>query len=474
MDSFHAICAAFAGLAPFAAIQANEEPGNALPLWHGVNGGVVHALMNPDAFDQMSSTTAAHLSRIRAGMPRLAERLHLEFDQEALRREDDAFLDIKLARLTDALIGSVADWGVPARIVPLQRFNAIIEDFYVEALLKLAKAVQGDFPLTDWPVATFSDTETLGIHTISPDAMHNIAGVPIGLVSLPTGYAEFPVLWVALAHEVCGHDLVRAFDDQPFTHSRLFLQLQESFHQITNLSPGWSDVWRAWLEEAIADVYGLAIMGPTFAIGMAAWLSTTNAASAAHPPSALGELTNVIWLNHGHISEHPPNLIRLHMMLGALKAMATNSKSSVGAYIDRIAAIIAEAGRGQTSVAVIEGSQGEVAFHYDMADLVHDAETIGRHIASAKVAVLDDTSIADLMAWTQSEEAEAAEFSRHYLTGSDDLASGQPRWAHSSIAMMAGALMAIIAAPGEILTINDRLKRDLEDRGMYLVNRGNG
>jgi len=463
------ICAALANLAPIIAISNSEEQGNALPRHHGVDGKRIQETMSITA-PAMPHDIKTNLSIIRDAMGGLGSVLQKEYDREILQHGEDAFLDIKLARLTDAIIGAWTDWADDHKRPALKRFRVIVEDFYVTPLAKLIVSLKSgqSLPTTSYPIVTFSDTQTLGIHTISPDVMDRMANIPVGLISMPAAYADFPVLWVALAHEICGHDVVRAFDQSSDGDSKLFLELMASFDRISpTITPGWEEVWKAWLEEAIADVYGLIVMGPMFAVGMAAWLSTTNAASNALPTNKLGELTNFIWLNDGSISEHPPNLIRLHILAGALKWLITD-ESTRDSYIATIDELIEGASGGQTHVAVIEGSAGEIAFRYPIEPLTADARIIGRHLASVRLPMLGCRCIAELMPWDNTKEENAREIARLFVT---DAASWTPSdlSSFSSVYMMAGAFMAMTYDPRKLTVINERLMGALDKRYEFLL-----
>lgn len=354
-------------------------------------------------------------------------------------------------------------------VEPLQQFSAIVADFYFSELPNLIQktGIHLELPSLEAPVATFSDAQILGFHTISPDVMHRIISNPVGLVSMPTSYARFPILWVALAHEICGHDVVRAFDRDPAKESRLIMELQDSLSKMTNVNDQWRGVWRVWFEEAVADVYGMIFLGPHFAVGMAAWLSATNAYSAVYSPQKIGGLTSSFWVDGDEVSEHPPNLIRMYILMGALDELARTGSSVIGDYSNMLRNMIDEAQRYQSIVTVIDRNQDEAMFAYEAAPIIHDALQIGAHIASIKLETLGGASVADLLPWTIEKCNQTKAFCQLCLDNNDDIKNELPGKQFTSCHMVAGALMAVTENPTLIKQINARLQQGLSYRYEY-------
>lgn len=481
METFLEICKAFAALPPFKSPAPEDVYGTSLPLWHGVNEDAISKLIGRTKGKAEPQAVGDFPAKVEAALPKLEERLRREFDRQILEHPADASsMAHKLGSLTDAIIGAVTDWTVDGKNDALKQFSAVVEDFYVQPLLALIAAIPADktpqnrgqppvshLPATDKPVATFSDQQTLGFHTISPDVMDRIISSPVGLVSMPTSYAGFPILWVALAHEICGHDIAQAFDRKPETRSRLVTELQNSLSTITDLNEEWRGVWQTWLEEAVADVYGMVFLGPHFAVGMAAWLSVTNTYSAQYPPEALGGLTNSFWVDGDEVSEHPPNLIRMHILEGALQALSEEPQSVIGKYFDMLTAMIREAGAGRSTVMVIDRNQGEAMFAYDAAPIIEDARKIGRYIASVKLKTLGSYSAAQLLPWTKEQKDKTAAFCEICLGNNNNVTEQITGRQFTSRHMLAGALMAVADNPALIIQINDRLQQGLSYRYTY-------
>lgn len=95
--------------------------------------------------------------------------------------------------------------------VPLQRFLAVVSNFY-RSFLDRAKRAAADVPLvTDTPPLAFFQTDgTSGPYTITSETVEGEIGSKIGIVSLPATYRDHPITWASLAHETGGHDVVHA------------------------------------------------------------------------------------------------------------------------------------------------------------------------------------------------------------------------------------------------------------------------
>jgi hypothetical protein len=475
MATFFEICKAFATLPPFRPSTSNEEFGNSLPLSQGVNESALAKLISASMKADDEWPIGPFARQVETKVRGLREALRRECDLQVIQHPSDAsFMDTKLARLTDAIIGAVTDWSTPEKKQPLQQFSAIAADFYFGPLFPLIGNTKSnqELPTLERPVATFSDSQVLGFHTISPDVMDRIIGAPVGLISMPTAYANAPILWVALAHEICGHDIVQAFDRKPETRSRLITELQASLSTIKFQTAGWRSIWETWLEEAIADVYGMICLGPHFAVGMAAWLSVTNAYSDAYPVQKLGELTNSFWIDGSEVSEHPPNLIRMCILSGALEALGQSQSSVLADFSPMLAGIIKAAQGPQSVVTVIDRNQGEAVFAYDAAPIIADARAVGEYIALVELKTLGGKSVKDLLPWTKEHRSRAEQCSAVCLTPEQhDVSEQMMAKGFTCIDIMAGALMAVTNHPSEVAQINTRLQQALSYR---IANPGNG
>src|SRR5262249_44891395 len=113
--------------------------------------------------------------------------------------------------MSDTLVGAVRDLGEIAYRKPLARFEAVVSNLYRSFLSEQQRSTVG-LPLIETvpPLVTFAPTPDSGPFTLPVDAVKQLIGSTVGVVSLPGSYAPHPLLWPALAHETGGHDVLHA------------------------------------------------------------------------------------------------------------------------------------------------------------------------------------------------------------------------------------------------------------------------
>ena len=220
----------------------------------------------------------------------------------------------------EALTGAVYDHSDATVRPQLRQFLAVVSNLY-RSFLSASKRASADVPLVEQvpPLAMFQQRADMGPFTITSDQTQQALDSSIGVVSLPSVYRDQPVLWAALAHETGGHDVVHADAD-------LLPQLRDG---VQKLFPGGTVgatgqvsmqrlqgiLWAYWMDEAVADVYGVLNIGPTFGINLAAFFAALNNAFHPSPTPALRTASGhpkESW-RASHISDSGPNKVRSEM-----------------------------------------------------------------------------------------------------------------------------------------------------------------
>ncbi len=285
----------------------------------------------------------------------------------------------------------------------IQQVLAVISSLYRKFL---AAEVRNDFNLRieNWlpPLATFQyETTLLDGHfapsILTADEAKLLFGSSVGVVVLPSTYRSHPLLWGSLAHEVGGHDVLKA-------DSGLLTELEEGVYdlfegekaketlspdnlaesdekkqqRLTALSNLWEasdqrseefkklierepdrvllgQLWRYWINEAAADIYGILNMGPAFALCTAIYTAVLNKqlnpslqqaakddlkdaeadknrdleirhAKRAVELKAIGQTMQAVPILRasppppmGDLDTHPSDVLRLWMMIGAIE-----------------------------------------------------------------------------------------------------------------------------------------------------------
>jgi hypothetical protein len=243
-----------------------------------------------------------------------------------------------------------------------------------------------------------------------------------------------------LAHEVGGHAVTDAIPG-------LAEELARVVPAVADLSSYGSDLWQNWVEEAAADVYGLLNIGPSFAIGLGAWLKATK------KPPAID--TSVRFVAGRPDDSHPVDLLRLYLLKGATDALPNFGKSKEG-WVKEIERAIKSAAPGVEDINL---------YYTDplspqprpLKELGQDAEKIGAAIVTKQLCSLHRRAISDIETWGEEDEQRAldvkqAAIANQPLTGlADD--------AH----LLAGATLALSEDASLYNTLNQRLREALHD-----------
>jgi hypothetical protein len=286
---------------------------------------------------------------------------------------------------------------------------------------------------------------------------------------MPRSYADHPLMWVTVAHEVAGHNAINgmsARSGSAWAALDIEGHLAQSITPALDLVPGWEAIWQRWVEEAASDVFGFLAMGPYFCVGMAAWLSAAKACYPFGPQTAAGRLENVVYLRNGVIiGEHPPDILRTHLALGAIDGMLALGHTHAQPWIALLEDIAQEAGTEQATIAVHETTVGGTYLHLPLAPLLRDARRIGRHLATIPIVPQDGSDgkgIAELVHWSVQDQA-LAEAVRPLAIQGAAAAAQAPRAARASH-FLAGAMMAAFEDPTRYDALNAFLLAALKAR----------
>ena len=385
------------------------------------------AMLLPHAYEP------AFVAPVRAGMPRLL----------ALARQGR----VRMSSV-EIVAGSVyqhgADWLMGAE---LRRLVAVVSNLYRSFLDSARRRAAGmpDLGQVLPPLAAFSHDGTDGPMTLAVDLIAAYLQGRVGVVALPATLAAHPVLWMALVHETGGHDVTHA-------DAGLLDELAAGLPAV--LAPfagqtGLSDeqhimVWARWLDEAVADIYALLNAGPAFAENLVVMLAAMG-----------GNATPMLRMDCGAdgrrlLDAHPADILRLHVLLGAVAALEGLSGRVAAAL--RLCELADAFGRGDRiglSGALPDGPQRIIPFAAQgrREPLARAAEAVGHYIATAPLRALGNLSIQRIETWDD-EDVRAVDTIR------DALAAGRPisRLGDDAqlLAAASDAVMADAAAYGTV------------------------
>jgi hypothetical protein len=281
----------------------------------------------------------------------------------------------------------------------------------------------------------------------------------IGIVSLPATYRDHPVIWSVLSHEVCGHDVVHA-------DAGLLAEMTGAAQAL--LAPDFSPrkpldtagvnalIWSYWMDEAAADVYGVLNMGPAFGPGLAAFLAAFRARilmdiwHETRPPKPAVS-TDALQRGAGDgnavIEDHPIDILRLYLVIGAIEAMTRLDNRKRAGYVAEIEELARVVAGGASSIQLDgivnlgPGSRVPVKASIAMPAAADAACKVGHMIATRKFKALNGHSIQDIETWDDDDEAAAEAIAARVLQRQPIAGRGD------DAQLLAGVTLALLQDP---------------------------
>ncbi len=458
MTPFQRMCKTFAGLnvfkEPDPAIEEKEARANTY-AWRKLD--YVHLREN-----------------VQAASPYMPSRYQNEFVAKIVATKDD-LTERAEARLQaifgpgyarDELRPAVADWverlefaatgwqpgdgnqGDTRKV--FQHLYFVVSEFFDNVTLEVSKQLTPEkgeklrqlLP----PLVTLSPTRLWGPRTMNGADVEEICGANVPIVTLPWVYAKHPVLWTILSHEVGGHDVMHALGSHTCGAGAidgLTGEIAESFEKVPGaIPPEWVSTWQAWAEEAIADVFGMLTIGPSFTVNLCAWLSAAKAHDLYGPAVELGTLSGTIHTRYGTIvGQHPPDLLRLHLAIGVLEALGQSNVGGWTYWRDALNAIVADVAHGPNVLTVYETSSNSTTLQYDASEACNIARRVGAHIVNTPFVTIGGKTLSHILKWTEEDNNIANDISVIVAQGAAGAGNTPP--GSTSPKLLAGVTMAL-------------------------------
>lgn len=342
----------------------------------------------------------------------------------------------------------------------LRRFLAVVSNLYRSFVnAKKRDSLQVPAVSAPTPLAFFQSNGDQGPYTITSESMVKIFNTPVAVVSLPATYRSHALLWCSLAHEVCGHDVVHA---DPELVPELVAGVRAmfagtSFAPNGPLTPNLLSalLWSYWIDEAVADVYGVLNMGPTFTLNLAAFFSAMMSCAmvqAGRPAPSLPYLrcnasARDPMMGDSHMDEHPVDILRVYLAIGVVDSLPHLSKKAKETYIADLEAVAQASLQGATEIKV----QGQVKISHanwrmldetiPLADAADAARRVGAFLATTKLKCLANHSIQDIETWDDVDEEAAQDVAARVAAGKCIIGAGD------DAQLLAGCNIATIAQP---------------------------
>jgi hypothetical protein len=385
-----------------------------------------------------------------AALPSICAQLESDYNQAVSKGQprDEAKADA--VSTADTLVGAVRDWGNPTYLQPLQRFEAVVSNFY-RSFLGDEQRSKIQLPLKEVmpPLATFAATGDAGPFTLPVDAITSLVHAPIGIVSLPGSYRDHPLLWPALAHETGGHDVVHA-------DSGLEEELAKGVRDLKGLPAGVGSLWSAWMDETVADVYGLLNVGPSFALSLSAFFSSLE--KAFGESSTPGVISNRLPVQNGSLADvHPVDLLRLYLAQGVVGKLSALAPATSHAWQTLIGEVATQAAGGKNTIDLFDIESKTVVQSLPLAPMADAARAVGAYIVTARLQALQGHCIQDIETWDDGDEDAANAIAAALAANHSIVALGD------DAQLLAGATVAFYKKPADYDAITKALNAALDD-----------
>jgi hypothetical protein len=323
------------------------------------------------------------------------------------------------------------------------------------------------------PIAYFQSIPQQGPHTVASDKMRDTFGTSIGIVSLPATYRNHPVVWASLTHEVCGHDVVHADPDLvPELVAAVRSMLTRKFAPRKKLDAATLNalIWSHWMDEAVADVYGILNMGPIFPINVAAFIGALRAkinvefggSRPAQPVLSTDAGPNDPQNGDNRMDEHPVDILRLYLASGVIGSMKKLNAATRADYVRSVEAVARTSAAGakvhlEGLVSISHDDWIPIKTSMPLSVAAKAARRVGQMIATKKLKALNNYSIQDIETWDDADEETARAIADQILKNQSIVGRGD------DAQLLAGATLALLERPTRYDATRSLLNDALDD-----------
>lgn len=327
----------------------------------------------------------------------------------------------------ETLLGAIYQHAIDSPLgAQLRRFNVVISHFFRAFLANHKRRRLGLSTVERLPpLATFSHSGLRGPFTFPADAVTNLVGSNVGIVSLPSTYSNHPVIWAALAHETGGHDIVHAVPGLLADLTVLPLTLVPSFMAVLGVDASTAQMlgllWRYWIEEASADACATLNMGPSFALNFTALLAAFHGETGPTPVPGLW--TSAVAQPGAPLDTHPVDALRIGLAIGAIGSLHGLNVAAKQSYIALLSEVAVKLSSSATTVSVrgevpVPGS-GSIRLDLTLpiALMQYAAAIVGAAIVNTPFASLNGFSLQQVETWDSFDEQAAWRFAHALKDG---------------------------------------------------------
>jgi len=325
----------------------------------------------------------------------------------------------------------------------LQRYQSVLNSIY-DSFLQHEKRGLLNLPLLERfaPLAMWQSNASQGPFTLPVDAINQLTGGTVGVVSMPASYMDHPVLWSSLGHETGGHDVLHA-------DTTLIPELKK---KIEAQMGQFGALWSYWIDETASDVYGILNYGPAFILNLGFFFGALNKSFGSNQYLRSDSFTG----EDGQLDPHPTDVLRIGVAMGVIGTLPL-ADSTKQLYLEYLHSLATFAINGQTEVKLQE-SNGKTDV-YALPLMMSSAEQIGAYIASAPLDTFKGKSISEIETWSDSDEGIAMNLAGQLLSSSATISTLLP---FDIEHLISAASIALLQSPSSYGSVTSKLNHQLD------------
>jgi hypothetical protein len=211
-------------------------------------------------------------------------------------------------------------------------------------------------------------------------------------------------------------------------------------------------LWQHWLEESACDVFALMNVGPGYGFALAVYLAALNQA-VTEVRTGLKPRRPRLRISSDPILSHPPDVLKLHVILGAIATLPLPSKilDHYAGHLRKCCEQWSDEGaiRLKGTIRLETGQIHTADCALDRTKLEKQAYQVGSYLATARFWGLKDHCMQDLETWDEADE-EAANNIKNLFLKMESTNHCPPELlskAGDGMQLLAGAMAALFRTP---------------------------
>ena len=290
-----------------------------------------------------------------------------------------------------------------------------------------------------------------------------------GAIGMPAGHKQLPILWGLVGHEGGGHYVLTADDKViPELHKCCYEMMLRTFQGETGHA--LAALWRYWTEEAASDVCGVLHLGPSAGIGALSWYT------ALFPLAWKGKFDDRLTGAYSPNNWHPVSIVIPDLLRGAIEQLSGLAPSRRSRYEEQMLEIaeahsekISEVRFGNKAYVPDPAAPEDSSKFTRLPDQLpleimrESARTIGRLIATVRLASLEQNTLQDIASWTNNHEEASLTIADRMTEPKTLLEARIDGRRPTAVELISGGVLAVVRKPDRFDEVNRLLLEAFND-----------